>query len=111
MAKYKVGEQFIVTITQVDETGMGVTFTLDDSMITTEPVLSMLQRYEKYPRIHPSMPVEPPKDDKPREYTLDELKERIFVLSDLLHKATTAYRESASRLKDSIEAVDRLERD
>ena len=106
MAKYKVGEQFIVTITQVDETGMGVTFTLDDSMITTEPVLSMLQRYEK----RPSLPVEPPKDDKPREYTLDELKERIFVLSDLLHKATTAYRESASKLKDSIEAVDRLER-
>lgn len=106
MAKYKVGEQFIVTITQVDETGMGVTFTLDDSMITTEPVLNMLQRYEK----PSSLPVEPPKEDKPREYTLDELKERIFVLSDLLHKATTAYRESASKLKDSIEAVDRLER-
>lgn len=106
MAKYKVGEQFIVTITQVDETGMGVTFTLDDSMITTEPVLSMLQRYEK----PSSLPVEPSKEDTPREYTLDELKERIFVLSDLLHKATTAYRESASKLKDSIEAVDRLER-
>lgn len=106
MAKYKVGEQFIVTITQVDETGMGVTFTLDDSMITTEPVLNMLQRYEK----PSSLPVEPPKEDKPREYTLDELKERIFVLSDLLHKATTAYRESASKVKDSIDAVDRLER-
>lgn len=106
MAKYKVGEQFIVTITQVDETGMGVTFTLDDSMITTEPVLNMLQRYEK----RPSLPVEPLKEDKPREYTLDELKERIFVLSDLLHKATTAYRESASKVKDSIDAVDRLER-
>ena len=107
MAKYKIGEQFIVTITQVDETGMGVTFTLDDSMITTEPVLNMLQRYEK----RPSLPVEPSKEDKPREYTLDELKERIFVLSDLLHKATTAYRESASKVKDSIDAVDRLERD
>lgn len=107
MAKYKIGEQFIVTITQVDETGMGVTFTLDDSMITTEPVLNMLQRYKK----PSSLPVEPPKEDKPREYTLDELKERIFVLSDLLHKATTAYRESASKVKDSIETVDRLECD
>lgn len=106
MAKYKLGDAFIATITDVNDTGMGVTYALDEKAVVTETALDSMMPFNPF-----SAPVDKPKEDKPREYTLDELKERIFVLSDLLHKATMAYRESVSKVKDSIEAVDRLERD
>lgn len=105
MAKYKLGDAFIATITDVNDTGMGVTYELNENTYSTEYALDRMTLFKPS-----SLPVDEPKEDKPREYTLEELKERIFVLSDLLHRATTAYRESASKLKDSIEAVDRLER-
>lgn len=106
MAKYKVGDRFISTITDVNDTGMGVTYELNERAVVAESALDSMTLFKPS-----SLPVDKPKEDKPREYTLEELKERIFVLSDLLHKATTAYRESVSKVKDSIEAVDRLERD
>lgn len=106
MAKYKLGDTFIATITDVNDTGMGVTYELSDNTYSSEYALDRMTLFKPS-----SFPVDEPKADKPREYTLDELKERIFVLSDLLHKATTAYRESVSKVKDSIDAVDRLERD
>lgn len=106
MAKYKVGDTFIATITDVNDTGMGVTYALDEKAEATEAALDSMTLFKPS-----SLPVDEPKEDKPREYTLEELKERIFVLSDLLHKATTSYRESVSKVKDSIDAVDRLERD
>lgn len=106
MAKYKVGDRFISTITKVDNSGMGTIYELDDSLYAEDSQLDVMTLFKPS-----SLPVGEPKEDKPREYTLDELKERIFVLSDLLHKATMAYRESVSKVKDSIEAVDRLERD
>ena len=105
MAKYKLGDTFIATITDVNDTGMGVTYELNENTYSTEYALDRMTLFKPS-----SLPVDEPKEDKPREYTLEELKERIFVLSDLLHRATTAYRESVSKVKDSIEAVDRLER-
>ena len=106
MAKYKVGDRFISTITKVDNSGMGTIYELDDSLYADDSQLDVMTLFKPS-----SLPVDEPKEDKPREYTLEELKERIFVLSDLLHRATTAYRESVSKVKYSIEAVDRLERD
>lgn len=106
MAKYKLGDAFIATITDVNDTGMGVTYELDERAVVAETDLDSLTLFKPS-----SLPVDERKEDKPREYTLEELKERIFVLSDLLHRATTAYRESVSKVKDSIDAVDRLERD
>ena len=106
MAKYKLGDTFIATITDVNDTGMGVTYELNERTYASEYALDNMTLFKPS-----SLPVDEPKEGKPREYTLDELKERIFVLSDLLHRATTAYRESVSKVKDSIDAVDRLERD
>lgn len=102
MEEYKVGDKFIVTLTDVEEMGMGTLFTLNNVIQTDKVGIGRLERIENVPDCH----VEQISEPKPKEYTLNELQERILVISDLLNQTVTAYREAKSNLKSGIELAD-----
>ena len=102
MAKYKVGDTFIATITEIDNNGMGLTYVMDDAIIVNESQLANLEPCSDRPNLTENEFSEP----KAYEYTLDELQERIFVISDLLHRTTEAYRQARASLKNGIETAD-----
>lgn len=101
MAKYKIGDMFIATITDVNETGMGTTYTFNDGMVTTENVIDCLAHYNT-----PNTAKNEPKTDKAKEYTLAELKSRIFALSDLLAKTMETYRKAEFSVISAIDEAD-----
>ena len=101
--EYKIGDKFIATITKVDNTGMGTLYQLNDCIFTDT---SSMQRLKPYSNVANS-PTETVSEPKPKEYTLEELNERIFVISDLLAKTVEAYRKAKSNLKNGIEAADK----
>lgn len=103
MDEYKVGDKFIVTLTDVEEMGMGTLFTLNNVIQTDKVGIGHLERVENVPDCH----VEQISEPKVREYTLEELNERIFVISDLLAKTVEAYRKAKSNLKNGIEVADK----
>lgn len=102
MDKYKVGDKFIVTLTDVEEMGMGTLYTLDNIIQTDKVGIGRLERVENVPDCH----VEQISEPKVREYTLNELQERILVISDLLGKTVEAYREAKRNLKNGIDVAD-----
>ena len=102
MDEYKVGDKFIVTLTDVEEMGMGTLFTLNNVIQTDKVGIGHLERAENVPNCHTETFLEP----QPRKYTLDELQERILVISDLLNQTVNAYREAKSNLKNGIEIAD-----
>lgn len=102
MDKYKVGDRFIVTLTDIEEMGMGTLYTLDNIIQTDKVGIGRLERIENVSDCH----VEQISEPKAREYTLEELQERILVISDLLNQTVTAYREAKGNLKNGIELAD-----
>ena len=102
MAKYKVGDTFIATITEIDTAGMGTTYVLNDSVIVDEARMQNFNPYEN----RSNSPVDEPKEDKAREYTIDELKERILVMVHLLNKTVEAYEDATRKVKSAIDTAD-----
>ena len=101
MAKYKVGDAFIATITDVNDTGMGVTYELDERAVVSEKDLDTLTLFKPS-----NLPVDEQKEDKAREYTIDELKERILVMVHLLNKTVEAYEDATRKVKSAIDTAD-----
>lgn len=101
MAKYKVGEKFIATITKVDDSGMGTTYTFNDGMITTENVVDFLAPYNA-----DNSPENEPKEDKAKKYTIEELEERILVMSNLMARVISAYQDAKKTIRNAVDAVD-----
>lgn len=99
---YKLGDQFIATISEVNDTGMGVTYTLNDAILVNANQLVNLKPCVD----RPNKPVDELKDEKPKEYTPEELLERIFVIMKLLNKTTEAYLSARSKLKTGIDEAD-----
>ena len=103
MAKHKIGDMFIATITDVNDTGMGTTYAINDAIIVNDMQLARLEPYVEKPS---DLTENGLSDSKPREYTLEELLERIFVITDLLNKTTEAYLSARSSLRKGIESAD-----
>lgn len=102
MSKYKVGDKFIATITKLNNSGMGTLIELNDCIFAD---ISSVQRLEPCENVANS-PIETVSESKPKEYTLEELNERILVISDLLAKTVEAYRQAKRNLKNGIDTVD-----
>lgn len=95
--KYQVGDRFEVEITDIDETGMGKMFYLNDCVGVTEKQLDRFDfKDTPFPEVANIKKVE-----KPKEYTLESLKVRIFRLSKLLANSIEAY----ENMSKGIEAV------
>lgn len=99
---YKLGDQFIATISEVNDTGMGVTYVLNDAILVNVNQLVNLKPCVD----RPNKPIEELKDEKPKEYTQEELLERIFVITRLLNKTTEAYLSARAKLKTGIDEAD-----
>ena len=99
---YKVGDTFIATITAVEDMGMGVLYTINNAIQTGIKGIEALEPYQNVPKIENKTVSE----FKVRKYTLDELQERIMVISDLLNQTVKAYREAKDNLKVGIELAD-----
>ena len=103
MAKYKTGDKFIATITRVDDTGMGTTYEFNNGMITTKEVIDHMMPYQE--------PSETPENGqnklKAREYTLDELRSRIFRLSKILSETIGKYEEMRTGINAAVDRADK----
>ena len=101
MSGYKVGDQFIVEITEVSDTGMGVVYYLNDMLAIDGKKLGMLEPYVT--------PVEETstKAAKKRTHTPEELRNKIFALSGLLAKTIETYQQVTSEIDGAGSAIDR----
>lgn len=59
MDEYKVGDKFIVTLTDVEEMGMGTLYTLDNIIQTDKVGIGRLERIENVPDCHVEQISEP----------------------------------------------------
>lgn len=92
--KYQIGDEFKVVITDIDDSGMGRMYYLNDCIGVTEKQLDKLETVD--------VPFEGVvKKPERKEYTLDGLREKIFRLSKMLAKSIEAY----ENMKMGIEAV------
>ena len=98
MAKYNVGDRFITTITDIDDTGMGTIYTLDHALYANDLQLSEME-------VESLAPFEAA-EDKPKEYTAEELKERIFKIIDVLNRVTEEYRRVQGTLNLAVPNAD-----
>ena len=78
MAKYNEFDSFLVTITKVDESGMGTVYTLNNAAIASEKELDAFELYA---------PEVPSEEKTKREIEIPELELKIMRLSELLNAA------------------------
>ena len=106
MAKYEIGDKFQVEIVDVDESGMGVAYTLSNDMIVTDAHL------DKSIMIWTNEPLsEEVKEDKSEKktYTPEDLLERISRANVILGELIKTYVEATQTI-NHIPAIDeRLE--
>ena len=97
---YKVGDQFLVEITDIADSGMGTVYYLDDIITLTDKNIDKITPYES-----PVGEVKPAKKQK-TAHTPEDLKNRIFALSELLSSMIKLYRQTASDIEKGVEAID-----
>ena len=106
MAKYHVGDRFEVEITNVDDTGMGTVYYLNDIMVI-EQQLNILEQIEKTSLSNENVCV----NETPKAHTPEDLKNRIFALSKLLAETIEAYEKVNYTVNAATDNIDRALRD
>lgn len=97
---YKIGDQFIVEITDISDSGMGMVFYLDDLLTVTDKNIDKLTPIES-----PVEEVKPAKKEK-QTHTPEELKNKIFALSKLLANTIETYQKVTSEIDGAGYAID-----
>ena len=99
MTKYQVGDMFVATITEVDEQGMGIAYTLNDSLIAVESQLNNMEMFEPQPFTA---------DDNANKqvYTPEDLLFRIEKLSNLLQVTIEKYIQIRKSLDVGVPSID-----
>lgn len=99
MTKYQVGDMFLATITEVDEQGMGIAYTLNDSLIAVESQLNNMEMFEPQPFTA---------DDNANKqvYTPEDLLFRIEKLSNLLQVTIEKYIQIRKSLDVGVPSID-----
>lgn len=97
---YKIGDQFIVEITDISDSGMGMVFYLDDLLTVTDKNIDKLTPIES-----PVEEVNPAKKEK-KAHTPEDLKNRIFALSELLSNMIKLYRQTTADIEQGVETID-----
>lgn len=100
MSGYKVGDQFLVEITDISDSGMGTVYYLDDILTITDKNIGQLELYTPV--------TEAPTESTPKKtHTPEELKNKIFALSALLAKTIETYQKVTSDISGAGSAIDR----
>lgn len=103
MTKYQVGDSFITTITEVDNLGMGVAYTLNDSLIAAESQLDNMELFKISPLSNESNLAK----TENKTYTPEDLLFRIEKLTKLLQEATEKYVEIRKSLDVGVPSIDK----
>jgi len=107
MTKYQIGDRFVAEITDVDEQGMGVAYTLNDNFVCNEYTLDMFELQEIVP-LSKELEI---KSEEKKTYTPEDLKNRIFMLSKLLAQTIEKYEEITTVLNAGIPNLDQTLKD
>ena len=107
MSKYKLGDRFIVTITDVDDGGMGTLYRLDGGIMMTDYELDKLETVE----IAPLSDKYEDTTSEPKTYTPDDLLSRILYLCQLLNDTTQKYCDMKGMLEEGVPNLDKLIKD
>lgn len=99
-AKYEIGDSFIVTITEVDDAGMGIAYTLNDSAYISEKDIDCFEK------ITPLSNNEKPEEKNQTPHTPEDLLSRIHMLSGLLHQTIEKYVDIKGTLEVGIDNLD-----
>lgn len=99
MTKYQVGDMFVATITEVDEQGMGIAYTLNDSLIAVESQLNRMEMFE-------SQPFTADDNANKQVYTPEDLLFRIEKLSNLLQVTIEKYIQIRKSLDVGVPSID-----
>lgn len=105
MTKYEIGDKFVAEITDIDENGMGVAYTLNDFYLCNETTLNHFELMEIAPL---SREEEKPQAEKVT-YTPEDLISRIKRANDILSNLITAYVEMTNTINHIPDIDDRLE--
>lgn len=99
MAKYKVGDTFIGSISEVDSSGLGTVYLINGSFALSEKQLDGLEFYT---------PVEEktPKKAAKSTHTLDDLEKRVWILSKLLSETIEKRDALQKEINGAVESVD-----
>lgn len=97
MAKYEAGNKFVVNITEVDDSGMGTLYWLNGVMMCNDKQLDKF-----IPLSDEELPMAAPK----KAHTLDDLRNRIFLLSKTLAEVIEEYEKAKSRVDIACEIAD-----
>lgn len=102
MKAYAIGTKFTVTLTDIDSTGMGTTYTLNDAIIVNQKQMDVLEMVAES--------VEKPTDKllerKPTNYTFEELDARIAALTKTLTRLLTLRYDSQAAVNDAVDMAD-----
>lgn len=100
--KYKVGDRFIVDITEVNTSGMGVVYYLGNQLTASERQLDFLEVFEQSPLLK-EKEAEKPKNDT---HTLEELRERIMRLNIVLGECVKKYKDLKAQTSEVCQILD-----
>ncbi len=98
MDKYKVGDKFVIEITNVDGTGMGTVYTVNDSVNMVEIEL------DKFAPLSNEEDVKENKSEK--THTPTDLMDRIMLLTTLLTQTISVYEEVTGKTDATCNMVD-----
>lgn len=101
MAKYNVGDKFVATITDVDDSGMGTLYTLNGCLNVSFHELDKMELQE----LPLSEEVDIPKAEE-KTYTPEDLMSRILTLSRLLNETIDKYLDIKAVLETGVPNLD-----
>ena len=99
MSGYKVGDQFLVEITDISESGMGKVYYLDDILTITDKNIGQLELFTPVANVTS-------KAVPKKTHTPEELKNKIFALSKLLANTIETYQKVTSEIDGAGYAID-----
>ena len=104
MSKYEIGDRFVVTITNVCDSGMGTEYYLNDVMRATDFDLDKFEIEQLVPLSKESEQ----QIDGSKTYTPEDLLSRILYLSGVLKDVIEKYVDMKGTLEEGIPNLDRI---
>lgn len=99
MSEYNVGDRFLVEITEIDDSGMGTTYWLNDRIRAYNDDLAIM---EMIPPVEEETSSEQPK----ATHTLDDIRNRIMILSKLLANSIETYEKVKQEINGAVDYID-----
>ena len=99
MSKYKIGDKFVAEITDLDDSGMGTIYWLNERLRVYDDDLGTMEMMAPVEAVESA--------EKPQTaHTLDDLRNRVFTLSKLLANAIESYEKVKTEVNGAVDYID-----